>query len=187
MNENKPGRSCIIPKHRLHRLVYRVTAHSRHRSFHYTEYVLSDVSPMRRCSCFAFTGMHSVQLSPPTLVTACTRGLRNPFFHDPPALRTQGGSPVVDSESRVAPGEMAEWLKAHAWKACIPQGIQGSNPCLSATFTLQPRLHSAHKASNRLPVTRVTAILARSLPHWAASISLMPIASRTIASRTIVA
>ena len=32
-------------------------------------------------------------------------------------------------------GEMAEWLKAHAWKACIPQGIQGSNPCLSATFS----------------------------------------------------
>jgi hypothetical protein len=29
---------------------------------------------------------------------------------------------------------MAEWLKAHAWKACIPQGIQGSNPCLSATL-----------------------------------------------------
>src|ERR1700689_4114305 len=28
---------------------------------------------------------------------------------------------------------MAEWLKAHAWKACIPQGIQGSNPCLSAS------------------------------------------------------
>ena len=23
---------------------------------------------------------------------------------------------------------MAEWLKAHAWKACIPQGIVGSNP-----------------------------------------------------------
>jgi hypothetical protein len=29
-------------------------------------------------------------------------------------------------------GEMAEWLKAHAWKACVPQGTQGSNPCLSA-------------------------------------------------------
>src|ERR1700683_935373 len=28
---------------------------------------------------------------------------------------------------------MAEWLKAHAWKACIPQGIPGSNPLLSAT------------------------------------------------------
>ena len=28
---------------------------------------------------------------------------------------------------------MLEWLKRHAWKACIPQkGIRGSNPCLSA-------------------------------------------------------
>jgi hypothetical protein len=35
-------------------------------------------------------------------------------------------------------GEMAEWLKAHAWKACIPQGIQGSNPCLSATTFRSP-------------------------------------------------
>jgi hypothetical protein len=29
-------------------------------------------------------------------------------------------------------GEMAEWLKAHAWKACLPQGNVGSNPTLSA-------------------------------------------------------
>ena len=30
-------------------------------------------------------------------------------------------------------GEMLEWLKRHAWKACIPQkGIGGSNPPLSA-------------------------------------------------------
>ena len=30
-------------------------------------------------------------------------------------------------------GELAEWLKAHAWKACILQkGIEGSNPSLSA-------------------------------------------------------
>ena len=29
---------------------------------------------------------------------------------------------------------MLEWLKRHAWKACIPQkGISGSNPDLSAT------------------------------------------------------
>ncbi len=35
-------------------------------------------------------------------------------------------------KARNRSGEMAEWLKAHAWKACIPQGIQGSNPCLSA-------------------------------------------------------
>jgi hypothetical protein len=40
---------------------------------------------------------------------------------------------VLDSSSPLHSGEMAEWLKAHAWKACIPQGIQGSNPCLSAT------------------------------------------------------
>ncbi len=33
---------------------------------------------------------------------------------------------------------MAEWLKAHAWKACIPQGIQGSNPCLSAISSKKP-------------------------------------------------
>ena len=32
-------------------------------------------------------------------------------------------------------GEMAEWLKAHAWKACILQkGIEGSNPSLSASL-----------------------------------------------------
>jgi hypothetical protein len=40
---------------------------------------------------------------------------------------------------------MAEWLKAHAWKACIPQGIQGSNPCLSAKL-LQNHLYTESKA-----------------------------------------
>ena len=29
---------------------------------------------------------------------------------------------------------MAERLKAHAWKACWGQPLQGSNPCLSAVF-----------------------------------------------------
>ena len=30
---------------------------------------------------------------------------------------------------------MLEWLKRHAWKACIPQkGISGSNPDLSASI-----------------------------------------------------
>jgi hypothetical protein len=30
-------------------------------------------------------------------------------------------------------GEVSEWLKEHAWKACVPQkGIVGSNPTLSA-------------------------------------------------------
>jgi hypothetical protein len=27
---------------------------------------------------------------------------------------------------------VAEWLKAHAWKVCIPKGIEGSNPSLTA-------------------------------------------------------
>ena len=31
-------------------------------------------------------------------------------------------------------GEMAEWSKAHAWKVCIRQRIEGSNPSLSATI-----------------------------------------------------
>ena len=37
-------------------------------------------------------------------------------------------------------GEMLEWLKRHAWKACIPlKGIRGSNPRLSAELTGQYR------------------------------------------------
>ena len=33
------------------------------------------------------------------------------------------------------PGEMSEWLKEHAWKACIRQSrIGGSNPPLTARF-----------------------------------------------------
>ena len=32
-------------------------------------------------------------------------------------------------------GEMLEWLKRHAWKACVPQkGIASSNLALSAKF-----------------------------------------------------
>jgi hypothetical protein len=51
--------------------------------------------------------------------------------------------------ARYRPGEMAEWLKAHAWKACVPQGTVGSNPTLSASGinynsqTLTPRLLAA--------------------------------------------
>ena len=39
-------------------------------------------------------------------------------------------------------GEMLEWLKRHAWKACIPQkGISGSNPDLSAKHSLSRSQH----------------------------------------------
>ena len=46
------------------------------------------------------------------------------------------GAHMIDSYSPHYRGEMAEWLKAHAWKACIPQGIQSSNLCLSAIHNL---------------------------------------------------
>ena len=31
-----------------------------------------------------------------------------------------------------APGEVAEWFKAHAWKVCLLKGNGGSNPSFSA-------------------------------------------------------
>ena len=31
---------------------------------------------------------------------------------------------------------MAEWSNAHAWKACLPKGNQGSNPCPSVFLLL---------------------------------------------------
>jgi hypothetical protein len=55
---------------------------------------------------------------------------------------------VVDSKKRRNRGEMAEWLKAHAWKACIPQGIQGSNPCLSATNFYPTKTSRSSKRPN---------------------------------------
>ncbi len=37
-----------------------------------------------------------------------------------------------------AKGEMLEWLKRHAWKACkLQKGFRGSNPRLSAKILLQ--------------------------------------------------
>ncbi len=36
-----------------------------------------------------------------------------------------------DSENEIY-GEVSEWSKEHAWKVCIRQRIEGSNPSLSA-------------------------------------------------------
>ena len=33
-------------------------------------------------------------------------------------------------------GEMSEWLKEHAWKVCIRERIEGSNPSLSTIAVL---------------------------------------------------
>ena len=42
-------------------------------------------------------------------------------------------SPVFAERPRIRIGEMLEWLKRHAWKACVPQkGIASSNLALSA-------------------------------------------------------
>ena len=47
-------------------------------------------------------------------------------------------------------GEMLEWLKRHAWKACIRQKcIAGSNPCLSAERTGQKWSANGQKATNQ--------------------------------------
>ena len=35
-------------------------------------------------------------------------------------------------------GEVSEWLKEHAWKVCIRQRIEGSNPSLSARHKKAP-------------------------------------------------
>ena len=47
-------------------------------------------------------------------------------------------------------GEMLEWLKRHAWKACIPlKGIGGSNPPLSAKRAGQKWSANGQKATNQ--------------------------------------
>ena len=55
-------------------------------------------------------------------------------------------------------GEVAEWSKAHAWKACIPYGIEGSNPSLSANsppisqwYSNQPPIESQGGPVDKTP------------------------------------
>jgi hypothetical protein len=46
-------------------------------------------------------------------------------------------------------GEMAEWLKAHAWKACVLKGTVGSNPTLSAIQSAVAETSRAHSGTVR--------------------------------------
>src|ERR1039458_7629207 len=62
------------------------------------------------------------------------------------------GAHMIDSYSPHYRGEMAEWLKAHAWKACIPQGIQSSNLCLSATTFIISNLRNTDTATDTVLV-----------------------------------
>jgi hypothetical protein len=45
---------------------------------------------------------------------------------------------------------MAEWFKAHAWKACVVNPTVGSNPTLSAIFHIVARLSMNHRLLERL-------------------------------------
>ena len=57
---------------------------------------------------------------------------------------------VVLEEARRIIGEMLEWLKRHAWKACKPlKGFAGSNPALSAERAGQKWSANGQKATNQ--------------------------------------
>ena len=47
-------------------------------------------------------------------------------------------------------GEVAEWSKAHAWKVCIRQRIEGSNPSLSANILSHSIYPNLRKPNNIL-------------------------------------
>ncbi len=48
--------------------------------------------------------------------------------------------------AKVLKGEMLEWLKRHAWKACkLQKGFRGSNPRLSAEKTQVIPLRKSEK------------------------------------------
>ena len=44
-------------------------------------------------------------------------------------------------------GEMAEWFKAHAWKACVGNTTGGSNPSLSASLIFLENRADAEEVS----------------------------------------
>ena len=55
-------------------------------------------------------------------------------------------------EARRIIGEMLEWLKRHAWKACKPlKGFAGSNPALSAVEnTMNELINNKIKTNKRI-------------------------------------
>ena len=49
----------------------------------------------------------------------------------------------IDKSALGRKGEMLEWLKRHAWKACkLQKGFRGSNPRLSARLSQQERVQA---------------------------------------------
>lgn len=57
-------------------------------------------------------------------------------------------------------GEVAEWFKAHAWKACKPfKGFGGSNPPLSASTPISMRVSKDQDRMSTKMSTTGTSIL----------------------------
>ena len=95
-------------------------------------------------------------------------------------------------KSLILNGEMSEWLKEHAWKACVRgNSAEGSNPSLSAnsgfarigvSCGLQAWGDSlAHRHSARIPPLATSLADARSVPGLIArpNLSAIPLASGT--------
>ncbi len=51
-------------------------------------------------------------------------------------LRTRSWHSYHREQENRLTGELSEWLKEHAWKVCIRQRIEGSNPSLSANIKI---------------------------------------------------
>ena len=89
--------------------------------------------------------------------------LRQGFSRPTEARGGPDGDPGVHGNA----GEVAEWLKAHAWKACVRQRTEGSNPSLSASLRRDPRSARLRLAAGRakvlLPVLAPVAQLDRAL------------------------
>ena len=51
---------------------------------------------------------------------------------------------------------MSEWPKEHAWKACVRQRTEGSNPSLSAIFLAQSLAFSVARCRDSLWFLRFT-------------------------------
>ncbi len=61
-------------------------------------------------------------------------------------------------------GEVSEWLKEHAWKVCIRQRIEGSNPSLTAIFeTKNP--YEIHRGFSFLVFARRPLMMCRTMPN----------------------
>ena len=93
------------------------------------------------------TGSMAVQSGPPatsgcetrqarkgaTVAAKACAGMRLDRIAARPGLAREGWSARERN-----PGEVSEWSKEHAWKVCMRQRIEGSNPSLSAKIGAQP-------------------------------------------------